>query len=649
MKNVRRVMALVLTALMLIVGMVDVTPSQAAKKNAKKTPLTTNWTSGSTVAKSLRNYVKKVTNAKDKANYIPKKDRIATFDMDGTLTCETYFTYYDTMMYIDYCLKDHPDKVSEELRIDAASITPGYSAGEALARNFAKAYAGMTVKELYDYAVKFGKRKTTSFTNMRYIDGFYLPMVELVKYLYENGFTIYVVSGTERTTTRAIVAKSPIAKYVTPNHVIGTEFEVKQKGHEDTPSNMDYTYADGDELVFTGGFVQKNLNANKSIWIEREIGQRPVLAFGNSGSDTSMMNYAIDKRNPYPSKAYMIVADDADREWGTQDWAKKSADYKAKGYVPVSMKKDFAKIYKKGIKKNKDRGLSLPAGIEPVTWQPTADELMIKNEEAKALYTRIKAGDYPTVEELKASPVVGWLDSLSGYYKALYGNTKDINTSGREKLREELKDKFLTRGSAKSTIVSGKKTYENTGALKTGYKMELVLGLPASGKSSTVVNPDSEAMGAFIFDPDDLKAMIPEYIASHGAGADAIHFEGSAVTKQAITEFTEGSKRGANVIIPLVSTDLNGLLEDYIKPFEAAGYEVTAKYVDVPVNVSLARNIARELEGGQLINSAVVFSFGEGTRKVYDELIKMKNSKGNSYDGGLFTNDYKAGSVKIAA
>ena len=73
MKNVRRVMALVLTALMLIVGMVDVTPSQAAKKNAKKTPLTTNWTSGSTVAKSLRNYVKKVTNAKDKANYIPRR------------------------------------------------------------------------------------------------------------------------------------------------------------------------------------------------------------------------------------------------------------------------------------------------------------------------------------------------------------------------------------------------------------------------------------------------------------------------------------------------------------------------------------------------------------------------------------------------
>ncbi len=136
--------------------------------------------------------------------------------------------------------------------------------------------------------MEFGQNQTDSFENMRYIDGFYLPMVEVVKYLYDSGFTIYVVSGTERTTTRAIVANSPISEYVSPAHVIGTEFEVKQRGYEDVSSNMDYKYADGDDLVFTGGFIQKNLNANKTIWIEREIGRYPVLAFGNSGSDTSM-------------------------------------------------------------------------------------------------------------------------------------------------------------------------------------------------------------------------------------------------------------------------------------------------------------------------------------------------------------------------
>ena len=308
------------------------------------------WTEGSAPKQQLIDYVTAVTD-ENSPDYIPVADRIAVFDMDGTLACETYYTYYDTMMFIEFCLHDHPERVSDELKKVAAEIKPGYVADEALARNFAKAYAGMTVEEYYNYAVEFGKKKTASFNNMRYIDNFYLPMVELVKYLYDNEFTVYVISGTERTTTRAIVANSPISEYVTPEHVIGTDFEVKQAGHEEESSNMNYKYENGDELVLTGGFLQKNLNSNKAIYIEQEIGQRPVLAFGNSGSDTSMMNYAIDSRNPYKAEAYMIVADDSEREWGTQDWDKKSAEYIEKGFTPISMKNDFAVIYPEGITK----------------------------------------------------------------------------------------------------------------------------------------------------------------------------------------------------------------------------------------------------------------------------------------------------------
>ena len=323
--------------------------SQTGNQTAAAPTLGQYWTEGSEAAQSLRDYVAKVTDPKDTANYIPEKDRIAVFDMDGTLVCETYYTYFDTMMFIEYCLKDHPERVTDELKQAAIEIKPGYTAGEELARNFAKAYAGMTMEEFYDYVVEFGKKETASFTNMRYCDNTYLPMAEVVKYLYENGFTIYVISGTERTTTRAVVANSLFRDYVTPNHVIGTDFEVKQPGHETEASNMNFKYENGDELVLTGGFIQKNLNSNKAIYIEREIGQRPVLAFGNSGSDTSMMNYTIDSRNPYPAQAYMVVADDSVREWGKQDWETKSEEYRAKGYIPISMKNDFAQIYPEGI------------------------------------------------------------------------------------------------------------------------------------------------------------------------------------------------------------------------------------------------------------------------------------------------------------
>ena len=352
-ENLWRTVAVFALILCLVLGILYLTalapgsPSAETQPSGEESPLVS-WASDSAAKASLLSYIEAVTE-EGGADYIPVKDRIAVFDMDGTLTCETYYTYYDTMMFIEYCLVDHPERVSDELKQIAASIQPGYLADETLARNFAKAYAGMTMEEFYRYAVEFGQKQTESFDNMRYIDNFYLPMAELVRYLYENGFTIYVISGTERTTTRAIVANSPIRDYVSPNHVIGTDFEVKQAGHETESSNMDFKYANGDELVITGGFIQKNLNGNKSTYIQRETGQRPVLAFGNSGSDTSMMNYTIDSRNPYRAQAYMVVADDDVREWGKQDWETKSADYTAMGYIPISMKNDFAQIYAEGI------------------------------------------------------------------------------------------------------------------------------------------------------------------------------------------------------------------------------------------------------------------------------------------------------------
>ena len=357
---------LICVALLLVIaGMIQATKG-SAKTVEKKDDLTEYWTEGAEPAQALRDYVAAVTD-EESEDFIPEEDRIAVFDMDGTLTCETFYTYYDTMMFIEFCLKDHPERVSDELKAVAASIQPGYTADESLARNFAKAYAGMTIKELFDYATEFGQKKTSSFNNMKYGECCYLPMVEVVKYLHDNGFTIWVISGTERTTSRAIMANSPLHEYVDPGHVIGTDFEVKIKGYEDVPSNMDFKYVDGDQLVFTGGFIQKDLNANKVIYIEREIGKRPVLAFGNSGSDTSMMNYTISGENKYKSLAFMVVADDAVREWGKQDWNEKSEEYRSMGYIPVSMKNDFATIYKKGITRS-DRQ------YDPDEWVPAQSD-----------------------------------------------------------------------------------------------------------------------------------------------------------------------------------------------------------------------------------------------------------------------------------
>ena len=408
---------------------VEVTPVPTAEPTPEPTaePLSL-WLDGYEAKQSLIDYVNAVT-VEGSKDFIPVEDRIAVFDMDGTLTCETYYTYYDTMMFIEYCLADHPERVSDELKAVAASIQPGYLADETLARNFAKAYAGMTVEEFSEYVVEFGKKYTQSFENMRYIDNFYLPMAELVEYLYDNGFTIWVISGTERTTTRAILANSPIRDFVRPEHVIGTDFEVKQKGHEGESSNMDFKYENGDELVLTGGFIQKNLNANKSIYIEREIGQRPVLAFGNSGSDTSMMNYTIDGRNPYLAQAYMVVADDTVREWGKQDWDSKSADYLAKGFIPISMKTDFAVIYPDGVMPAKEQYVPFVLD-EPIA---AAAESDVKLSDDASDFVLLSEAVPDAILEIRYYSTYNFIgDRIDGYEEPLALLTKEAAAALKE-------------------------------------------------------------------------------------------------------------------------------------------------------------------------------------------------------------------------
>ncbi len=327
------------------------TATATASPASTSSALSENWSATSANAQKIREYVKETTDESNTAKFIPKKDRIAVFDMDGTLMCETYPAYYDTTMFVKYALYDHPEKVTDDVKAIAKyaegktnSEIKDYTS-EQLAEAFAKAYKGLTVKEFYTYVQTFGENNVSRFNNMKFKEAFFRPMVELVKYLYENDFTIYVVSGTERTTTRAIVANSPLANYINENNVIGTEFEIRVKGHETETSTSGYQYDAGADLVYTGNFVSKNLKASKVINIEQEIGKQPVLCFGNSSGDFGMCNYTITN-NKYPAQAYLLVADDAEREWGNaSNWETLSAKYTPLGYNAISMKNEFKNMF----------------------------------------------------------------------------------------------------------------------------------------------------------------------------------------------------------------------------------------------------------------------------------------------------------------
>ena len=179
-------------------------------------------------------------------------------------------------------------------------------------------------------------------------EAFYLPMVELVNYLRDNGFTIYIVTATERNIVRAIV-KDTLG--IAPAYVIGTEYGYTATGQGDT-ADGDYTFKSTDKVVFDGAYYGENAKMSKVDAIVREIGQQPVLAFGNSSGDVAMCVYTVTE-NPYPALSYIVLADDEIREWGDYESAQaKIAGYSAQGIGTISMRDDFATIYGDGVEKD---------------------------------------------------------------------------------------------------------------------------------------------------------------------------------------------------------------------------------------------------------------------------------------------------------
>ena len=312
------------------------------------------WTADARARSELIAYVEAVTDELG-ADYIPETDRIAVFDLDGTLFCETDPNYFDYTLLKYRVLEDpdYKDKASDFEKEVAGKIKEQNETGKSFpgletdhGKAVASAFAGMTIAEFNAYIQEFKKQAMPSYDGMLRGDGWYLPMLQVVNYLEENGFTVYVVSGTDRLIVRGIAYESPLGL---PNRqIIGSDELIVSSNQGDT-DGLNYVFQDGDELILGGEFLIKNLKMNKVAVIAQEIGQQPVLSFGNSTGDSSMAEY-VTSSNPYKSLAFMLCCDDTERENGSQAKADKMfALCEEFDWVPVSMKNDWTTIYGDGV------------------------------------------------------------------------------------------------------------------------------------------------------------------------------------------------------------------------------------------------------------------------------------------------------------
>ena len=313
------------------------------------------WTDSAPLKSQLTDYMKAVTD-ESSADFIPVENRIAVFDMDGTLCCETDPGYFDHKLLYHRVMEDpdYKDKASKEEKETAAIIKTYFETGEYPSgldvkhgTAVATAFKGMTIDEFDAYVKAYRDQPMESYEGMTNGQAFYKPMLEVVDYLIANEFKVYIVSGTDRLITRGL-AEGTVN--IPLSQMIGSDESLVATGQGDT-DGLDYTFGKDDKVVTGGEFLIKNLKTNKVTVIEQEIGVQPVLAFGNSGGDSAMANFTINN-NKYKSAAYMLCCDDTERENGNVEKADKMRKTcEENGYTAISMKDDWTTIYGEGVTK----------------------------------------------------------------------------------------------------------------------------------------------------------------------------------------------------------------------------------------------------------------------------------------------------------
>ena len=314
------------------------------------------WNKDAASLNTLLDYVEAVTD-ENSPDFIPVEDRIAVFDMDGTLMGELFPTYLEYYMLAWRILKDptcQPDeemlKVGRTLR-DCA-LTNSFPSDMPMqhAIQAARAYSGMTLGEFADFVTRILLREADGFENMTYASCFYLPMVEVVEYLQDNDFTCYVVSGSDRFICRTFIEGMLDIPYA---NIIGMDVQLaaSKQGDEDP---LNYVFTAEDSVVRTDKLLVKNLKTNKVLQIAQDIGMQPVLSFGNSSGDVSMHNYTINN-NPFRSAAFMLIADDSERDYGSAERVQPLKEkWEASGYTVISMANDWKTIYGENVVKTNE-------------------------------------------------------------------------------------------------------------------------------------------------------------------------------------------------------------------------------------------------------------------------------------------------------
>ena len=216
-------------------------------------------------------------------DWVPVPERIATFDNDGTLWCEQPI-YTQVQFAVDraraMATRNPALRDREPFRSVLADDRAGLAAlGEKGVLDVIMAsHAGLTTEQYRQTVVDWLATARHPRFRRPYTDLVYQPMVELLAWLRANQFKTFIVSGGGIDFMRPWTER---AYGIPPEQVVGSSGVTR------------YAMAAPDRPVLVKedkiDFIDDG--PGKAEGIDRFIGRRPVLAFGNSDGDQQMLEW----------------------------------------------------------------------------------------------------------------------------------------------------------------------------------------------------------------------------------------------------------------------------------------------------------------------------------------------------------------------
>jgi|GEM_PF-249105 len=326
--------------LLLLVSCETATDTSAIDSPSTKTisdPLPS-WNDGASKTAIIK-FVKAAT-TEGSPGFIPVRDRVATFDNDGTLWSEkpAYFQLFFAIDKVNEMAADHPEWKDKEpfksvLEKDMKKLA---SFGEhEILEIFMATHAGNTVAEFEQIVKDWLATARHPRFDRPFTDLVYQPMLELLEYLRANDFKTFIVSGGGIEFMRPWVEDV----YGIPrDQVVGSSIKTE------------FTMTEGKaEIKRLPAIDFIDDKAGKPVGIHKFIGIKPVMAAGNSDGDLQMLQWTDS--NTYPSLQLYVHHTDADREWAYDKESsvgrleKGLEEAAAKGWTVASMKEDWKVVY----------------------------------------------------------------------------------------------------------------------------------------------------------------------------------------------------------------------------------------------------------------------------------------------------------------